>query len=191
MRRSAARIAVLAGVLMLLSLSGCAKKDEVPAGSASAVFGQEAAENDGEADAPSQAGSGPDAASQAQGTAKLFAYGDFSVEVTNVKEVKKGSSIEDETLVSEYDIYVVYPGATATVKSADTFIDEETGLPHANWAFDDLSAGGGVDILDDMEPVEITPDIPGIYDKEASVYVLGFEVYGGRLVKDFCGKMRM
>ena len=76
----------------------------------------------------------------------------------------------------KYDIYVVYPGAIAKVLNADTFIDEETNLPHANWAFL-TSDDERIDIMDDTEPLEITEDILGVFDPESSVYVLGFEVY--------------
>ena len=80
----------------------------------------------------------------------------FSLEVSNVKEIKQGSCFDGmETCV--YDVYVVYPGAMAKVLNADTFIDEETNLPHANWAFS-TSDDERIDIMDDMEPLEITED---------------------------------
>lgn len=76
----------------------------------------------------------------------------------------------------KYDIYVVYPGAIAKVLNADIFIDEETNLPHADWAFLTLD-DERIDIMDDTEPLEITEDILGVFDPESSVYVLGFEMY--------------
>ena len=36
-----------------------------------------------------------------------------------------------------------------------------------------------VDIIDDMEPLEITEDMLGVYDTESSIYVLGFEMNDG------------
>ena len=78
----------------------------------------------------------------------------------------------------KYDIYVVYPGAIAKVLNADIFIDEETNLPHADWAFLTLD-DERIDIMDDTEPLEITEDILGVFDPESSVYVLGFEMNDG------------
>lgn len=77
---------------------------------------------------------------------------------------------------SDITVYVVYPGAIAKILNADTFIDEETNLPHANWAFL-TSNDERIDIMDDMEPLEITGDMLGVYDTESSIYVLGFEMY--------------
>ena len=108
---------------------------------------------------------------------KTFQYNDFSLEVSNVKEIKQGSCFDGmETCV--YDVYIVYPGAMAKVLNADTFIDEETNLPHANWAFL-TSDDERIDIMDDMEPLEITEDMLGVYDTESSIYVLGFEMDDG------------
>ena len=94
-----------------------------------------------------------------------------------MKEIKQGSCFDGmETCV--YDVYVVYPGAMAKVLNADTFIDEETNLPHASWAFS-TSDDERIDIMDDMEPLEITEDMLGVYDTESSIYVLGFEMNDG------------
>lgn len=53
---------------------------------------------------------------------------------------------------------------------------QQTNLPHANWAFL-TSNDERIDIMDDMEPLEITGDMLGVYDTESSIYVLGFEMY--------------
>lgn len=175
MKKSAVAIAVLAMLLALLTLSGCGTRLDVTTepdpGSAQTEPG-----TSGESDTSSQFAPELSDTSQARGTVKQFEYGDFSVEVTNVKEVKRGTAIEDENTFWEYDIYVVYPGATATIKSADTFVDEETSLPHASYAFL-VSGDSRIDILDNMGPMEITQDVQGIYSTESSLFVLGFEVY--------------
>lgn len=110
-----------------------------------------------------------------EGAVKTFEYDGLALEVSNVVETKKGHSF-DGMENWEYDIYVVSSGAIAKILSADTFIDEESGLPHANWAFID-SDDRRIDIIDGMEPLEITENILGIYNTESSVYVLGFETY--------------
>lgn len=151
---------------MLLLLSACANGNETPS---------EPTQSDSEY--PAVTPSEPADAPPAKGTVKTFQYNDFSLEVSNVKEIKQGSCFDGmETCV--YDVYVVYPGAMAKVLNADTFIDEETNLPHANWAFS-TSDDERIDIMDDMEPLEITEDMLGVYDTESSIYVLGFEMNDG------------
>ena len=110
------------------------------------------------------------------GEVKIFEYGNLKVEVSNVKEIKQGSSTLDMAETWKYDIYVVFPGATVTIIKSDTEVDEESGSPRANWAFY-LSNDSRIDILDSTEPLKITQDILGIYNQESSVYVLGFELY--------------
>lgn len=116
----------------------------------------------------------PTHTSQTDATVELFQYGDFSVEVSNVKEIKEVDAFDDMDSWT-YPVYEVYAGAIVTIIDADTFIDEETGLPHADWAFL-KSDGGRIDILDDLESIEITEDILGIYDPESSNFVLEFEL---------------
>ena len=151
---------------MLLLLSACANGNETPS---------EPTQSDSEY--PAVTPPEPSAISPAKGTVKTFEYNDFALEVSNVKEIKQGSCFDGmETCV--YDVYVVYPGAMAKVLNADTFIDEETNLPHAKWAFS-TSDDERIDIMDDMEPLEITEDMLGVYDTESSIYVLGFEMDDG------------
>lgn len=100
---------------------------------------------------------------------------DLKLKISHVKEIKHETAVLDESETWEYDVYVVYPGAAATVVTAGTFIDAE-GLTHANWAF--LTADNQkIEITEGMEPLEITQNILGIPDE--SVYVLGFEMYPG------------
>lgn len=110
-----------------------------------------------------------------EGTVKTFEFEGLSLEISNVLEMKKGTSF-DGMENWEYDIYVVSSGAVARVLAADTFIDEESGLPHPNWAFLN-SNGERIDIIDNMASLEITEDILGIFDTESNLYILGFEMY--------------
>ena len=116
----------------------------------------------------------PSATPAAKGTVKTFEYGELTLEVSNVKEIGQGSCF-DGMENWEYDVYVVYPEAVVKVLNADTFIDEETNLPHASWAFL-MADDKRIDIMDGMEPLEITGEVLGVYDTESSLYVLAFEM---------------
>ena len=110
-----------------------------------------------------------------EGSVEVFEYNELTLEVSNVKEISKGSSF-DGLETWEYVVYIVYPGATMKVLKPDTFVDQESGLDHSSWAIytaDDKR----INIGNNMEPLEITKDILGIFSTESSVYVLGFEVY--------------
>ncbi len=114
------------------------------------------------------------------GTTETFSYGDLRLTVTNVLE-KRIDCVFDGMENCEYEVYVVAPGAVATVLDADMMGDTVDGQPHADWAFllDPAAPnreGGRLDIVDGMEPVEITLDILGVYDPESSLYVLQFQV---------------
>lgn len=98
------------------------------------------------------------------------------MEIAHVKEIRQESySYAEGSKTWKYDGYVVYPGAMVTVLDADMMDDASDGLAHADWAVD-TSSGERIDIVDDMEPLEVTPDILGIFDPESSTYVLGFEL---------------
>ena len=163
MKKQIISFCICMSLTMTLILTGCANKNGMSSKPVQPDSGQPASD-------PAEAATSP-----TNGTVETFEYGDFTLEVSNVKEIKQGSSFDGmETWT--YDIYVVYPGAIAKILNADTFIDEETNLPHADWAFL-TSNGERIDIMDDMEPLEITGDILGVFDPESSVYVLGFEMY--------------
>lgn len=113
------------------------------------------------------------------GTTEAFSYGDLSLTVSNVLE-KRTDSVFDGMEDFEYEVYVAAPGAVVTVLEADMFEDDD-GQPHADWALlldpeDSYREGGRLDIVDGMEPVEITPEVTGIYDPESSLYVLKFKL---------------
>lgn len=113
------------------------------------------------------------------GTTEEFSYGDLRLVVTNVLEKRTGS-VFDGMEDCEYEIYVVAPSAVVTVLEADMMDDTVDELPHADWAFlldpADPNGDGRLDIVDGMEPVEITPEVLGVFDPESSLYVLEFEL---------------
>lgn len=160
-------IFMVVAVLMLF-LTTCGTKPIEDASSAHSDSEQSAVEK------PVQ----PEKSAQA-GTTEEFSYGDLRLTVTNVLE-KRTDSVFDGMEDFEYEVYVVAPGAVATVLDADMMDDTADGLPHADWAFlldpeDPYREGGRLDIVDSMAPVEITPEVTGIYDPESSLYVLAFE----------------
>lgn len=151
-------------VLMLLFLTAC----------------QTAGDSADTPDEPGISAAGDPAQLPAQtGTTETFSYGDLRLTVTNVLE-KRTDSVFDGMEDCEYEVYVVAPGAMVTILEADMMDDTVDGLPHADWAFlldpADPNGDGRLDIVDDMAPVEITPEVLGIFDPESSLYVLEFQV---------------
>lgn len=112
-----------------------------------------------------------------EGTTEIFNCHELSLEVTNVHTIRKETCFDGmETL--EYDVYVVYPGATVSIINADmddpTYNEDK--LPHPQWGF--LTAPDErLRIVDGMAPMEVTPDLVGVYNLEASIYVLQFEMF--------------
>lgn len=114
-----------------------------------------------------------------RGSTEDFSYGNLRLTVSNVLE-KRTDSVFDGMEDWEYEVYAVAPGAVVTVVEADMADDAADGLPHADWAFlldpDDPVGDRRLDIVEGMEPVEITPEVSGVFDPESSLYVLQFEL---------------
>ncbi|MBR5614118.1 MAG: hypothetical protein IKW64_02295 [Clostridia bacterium] len=112
--------------------------------------------------------------SEDKGSTRQFAYNNLKVEVTNVYETKTQTA-SDGFDSWEYAVYVVYPGAKVSIKNADMWLDDE-GNKRSNWAFCKKN-DERIYIADDMQDVEVTEDLVGIYDTESSVFVLQFSGY--------------
>lgn len=114
------------------------------------------------------------------GTTKTFSYGDLRLTVSNVLE-KRTASVFDGMEDCEYEVYVVDSGAVVTILEADMMDGAADGMTHADWAFllnpEDPYGDGRLDIVDGMAPVEITPEVFGVFDPESSLYVLAFEMW--------------
>lgn len=160
--------AMLAVILSGLILSGCANEINLPTKSEEPMSEQPTSEA-----TPEQTFETRPVSSQS-GTTQRFVYGGLSLEVSNVREVKQGS-LYDGSDTCEYEIYEVYPGATMTILDADTWINSEDGLTYSEWAIY-TSSDEKIYIVDDMEPIEITPDILNVFDPESSLAVLTFEI---------------
>ena len=112
------------------------------------------------------------------GTIEHFLYGNIEVEVSNVSETRQETiRYADGSWEMEYSIFTCFPGAMITVLNADMSDPEyaEDQKPHPQWAIDTVS-GTPINIVDGMEPIAVTSDYLGLYNKEASVYVLRFEM---------------
>ena len=114
-----------------------------------------------------------DPSEQSKGETELFEYGGLKIEISNVREVGRDFSNDGGPELWEYPVYTVYPGATATVLEADMKMGEDGAL-FADWAFELRSEDWRLDIVDDMEPLEITSEVVGVFDPESSVYILRF-----------------
>ena len=177
--------AVFTVALLLLALTGCkaAPTTNSSGSAAKSTFSSASASASSSSKQLSPASSSaPTSSSSQEGTTEIFSFYGLKVEVTNVREIQQGSGYDGmETWT--YDIYVVYPGATVTVLNAGMSDPNysEDGQPHAQYGFlisqDDPEKN--IKLVDGMDPVEITPDLTGIYSLEASVYVLEFKMYDG------------
>lgn len=112
------------------------------------------------------------------GTIEHFLYGNLEVVISNVSETRQETiQYADGSWEMEYSIFTCLPGAVITVLNADMSNLEyaEDQKAHPQWAIDTTS-GTPINIVDEMEPIAVTPDYLGLYNKESSVYVLRFEV---------------
>ena len=125
-------------------------------------------------DYPIQNGVNSDEELNNNGFTETYKFNNLELEVTNVhKKYKRPASDGFDTW--EYDVYMVSPGATITIKNADMWIAED-GKKHPNWAFN-MTTGDRIDIVDDMKPIVMTDNMISVFDTESSVSVLQFEMY--------------
>ena len=113
---------------------------------------------------------------RAKGETALFEYGGLKMEITHVREVGQDFSNDGGPEPWEYPVYTVYPGATATVLEADMG-EDAGGVPRPAWFFYLEPGDRRLDVVDGMEPVELTPEIVGMVDGDAGVWLLRFEVW--------------
>lgn len=106
-------------------------------------------------------------------SAETFSYNDLTVQVTNVRTTKQGTMRLDENQTSEFDIFVVYPGAKLTVISAGMPEDAD-GVPAANWKLY-YADGSKIGLESGMPAISIDSSIQGIGAECA--YLLCFEIY--------------
>ncbi|HZK33002.1 MAG TPA: copper amine oxidase N-terminal domain-containing protein [Tissierellaceae bacterium] len=111
------------------------------------------------------------------GKTESFTYDGLKLEVTNVGDIRVETMIDDGGNPWEYKVFVCHPGASVRVLDAGMNDGKfaEDRKPYANWGIE-LSSGKDIKIVDNMKPFEVTTDTIGIYNLEASLYVLKFEI---------------
>ncbi len=110
-------------------------------------------------------------------TAKeVWSDANLQVKISNVKEVKTDTNSSDmETW--EVKTYVVYPNAKVTVENADMMLNVDDGKKYPQWAFMiNPDNNERLDIVDDMQPIQLTEDIRYIYHIEGKVAGIYFEM---------------
>lgn len=111
---------------------------------------------------------------QPEGETVLFEYGGLKMEITHVREVGQDFCNDGGPELWEYPVYTVYPGAAATVLEADMVEDGSKAVPR--WFFY-LDGDRRLDVVDGMEPVELTPEVTGMVDGDAGAWLVRFEVW--------------
>lgn len=118
------------------------------------------------------------------GETKTYVYQELEFEVTNIQSEGTETGIDDGGNERTYTVITYYPGAQLSIIQAG--MSDPTysadGLPHPQWGVlwePDGSVGlqETQKITDDMETLEITADMVGIYHLESSMYVFRFEPY--------------
>lgn len=111
------------------------------------------------------------------GKTETFIYDGLKLKVTNVGDVRVESMIDDGGNPWEYNVFTCYPGASVTVLDAgmnDGRFTEDR-KPYSNWGIE-LSSHKPIRIVENMNSFDVTSDTIGIYNLEASLYVLNFEM---------------
>lgn len=97
-----------------------------------------------------------------------------------MQSVGTATGVDDAGYPVEHAVFVYSPGATITVLAADMSdaAYSADGLAYPQWAIL-LNPGQGtrIDIIDDMEPIEITEEMLCIVHIESKMSVLDFVAY--------------
>lgn len=111
------------------------------------------------------------------GETETFKYGDLKLEITNVQDISIEKVVDDGGTPWEYKVFTCYPNAKVVILEADMSDPNfnADGKQHAKWGIE-LASDERIKITDGMEPFDVTRDIIGIYNLEASLYILKFEI---------------
>ncbi len=115
-----------------------------------------------------------------EGETKMYKYQNLEIKMTNVRSERIETMTDDGGNEWKYTVITYYPGAKFTVVKADmsdaTYT--EGGNSHPQWGILlDSDTNERIEITDDMQQLDITSDMKGIYNLEASLYVFRFEAY--------------
>ena len=119
----------------------------------------------------------------AEGETKRYVYQNLEIELTNVLYDRTETMLDNGGGEWRYVVISCRPGAALTVVRADMSDPAyaEDGLAHPQWAIlvDPADPSKSIRLTDGMEPVEITPEMRGVYNLESSLYVFRFELSEG------------
>ena len=113
---------------------------------------------------------------EARGETRVFDYGGLKIEITNVREVGQDFCNDGGPELWEYPVYTVYPGAEAAVLEAD-MLEAGGGPASPQWFFYLEPENRRLDVVDGMEPVELTPEVVGMVDRDGGAWLVRFEVW--------------
>ncbi len=116
------------------------------------------------------------------GTEEVFASKEvwpntnLQLKISNVKEVKAETGT-DSVETWEVKTYVVYPNAKITVENADMILHIDDGKKYPQWAILTNSENTErIDIVDDMQPIQITKDMLNLFTIEGYIVCARFEI---------------
>jgi beta-lactamase regulating signal transducer with metallopeptidase domain len=116
-----------------------------------------------------------------KGEVKKYTYQNLEIELTGVKSDRIETMLDDGGNEWKYTVITCYSGAKLTVIKADMSDPyyNEDGKAHPQWGIieGEQEHEKRIKITDDFQPMEITSDLKGIFNLEASLYVFRFEVY--------------
>lgn len=113
---------------------------------------------------------------EARGETRVFEYGGLKIEITNVREVGQDFCNDGGPELWEYPVYTVYPGAEAAVLEAD-MLEAGGGPASPQWFFYLEPENRRLDVVDGMEPVELTSEVMGMVDGDGGAWLVRFEVW--------------
>ena len=109
-----------------------------------------------------------------RGTEETFAYGNFQITISNVKEIKTKQSTDGYEIWDENG-YVVFPGSKVNIINADLKIGEGDKLYPA-WAFKNADETFS-NITEGMDPVDVyEQEVVLIYNIESKTSIVSFEM---------------
>ena len=110
------------------------------------------------------------------GSTETFSYGNLILEISNVKDKRTESKLDDGLAQYEQTIFTCYPGATLSVINADMSDPTYTadGKPHAQWGLYDIQTDERTDITDKSKPVALDKNM-GVVNLESSLLLLVFD----------------
>ena len=104
---------------------------------------------------------------------RSFARRKFQMEVTGVLSVRRVSMLAEGVVLHEYVELSCVPGAEITIQNADMSdpaysYDKKA---HPNWGLYYTGETERTHITDETKTVSVTPELEGVYNLEASLFV--------------------